>query len=190
MKTVLFKILGRACDLADVQPILALFLSGALLAVFLAAVFRSHPASESKPNLLWTLYFHFKHLLWALMLVSFLAGTLSLLRTYLHRTVADFQRSHGRITEANYNAVQTIWGAEQIQGELSAEMYWDEEVTERIESEDITKPAVLRKKIVRHDITANPFLAARHDVSLRQNARKKGSALYGGYETTSRFTWR
>jgi hypothetical protein len=100
-----------------------------------------------------------------------------------------FQRNHGRVTEANYNAVQTIWGAEQDQGELRAEFFWDEEVIERIESEDLTKPAVTRKKIIRHNATANPFIAERHQVTLRQNARKKGSALYGGYETECRFRW-
>src|SRR5581483_5966828 len=28
-----------------------------------------------------------------------------------------------------------------------------------------------------------------HEITLRQNARKKGSALYGGYETDCRFSW-
>src|SRR5205823_1459997 len=109
---------------------------------------------------------------------------------YLHQTLAGFQRSHGRITEANYNAVQTIWGAEQQQGSLQMEMFYEEEVTERIESEDLTKPAVLRKKIVRHVITSNPFISERHEITLRQNPRKKGSALYGGYETACRSNWR
>src|ERR1043166_1811339 len=69
------------------------------------------------------------------------------------------------------------------------EIFYDEETVDRIESEDLTRPAVLRKKTVRHRITTNPFLSARHEVTLRQNARRKGSALYGGYETTCRFHW-
>src|SRR4029077_12241284 len=103
---------------------------------------------------------------------------------------ARFQHDHGRVTEANYNAIQTIWGTPQVQPELRFELYYEEEVTERIESEDVTKPAVLRKKIVRHEITSNPFLAARHEVTLRQNAPKKRSALYGGYDTDCRFAWK
>jgi hypothetical protein len=192
MKPILFKLLGRASDLVDVQPIIALVLGGALLAVFLTALRRSNPAvePEPKPSLIWTLYRQFSRLLWAAMLAAFLVGSLSVLRVYLHQTLAGFQRTHGRITEANYNAVQTIWGAEQAQGDLRPELFYEEEVTERIEFEDLTKPAVLRKKMVRHDITANPFLFARHEVTLRQNARRKGSALYGGYETACRFTWR
>lgn len=192
MKLLLSKLLGRVGGLADVQPLLALFLGGALLAVFLAVILhqRQKPQGTAAPSLLWTLYVQLGLLIWALFVVSFLMGGLSLLRSYLHQTVANFQRSHGRITEANYNAVQTIWGAEQNQGELSMDLYYEQEETERIQSEDLTKPAVLRKKIVRHDVNANPFISARHEVTLRQNARKKGSALYGGYETDCRFAWR
>lgn len=192
MKSVLSKLFGRTADLVDVQPVLALFLGGAFLAVFLVAAFPAKipKAPDASGSLLWTLYNRATRLLWALALVGFLVATLSILRVYLHRAVARFQHDHGRITEANYNAIQTIWGASQVQPELRFELYYEEEVTERIESEDVTKPAVLRKKIVRHDITSNPFLSARHLVTLRQNARKKGSALYGGYDTACRFTWR
>jgi hypothetical protein len=192
MKPILSKLLGRASDLVDVQPVIALFLGGALLAVFLTALFRARrqPESNPAPSLVWTLYGHFTRLLWAGLLVSVLLGSLSLLRVYLHQTLSSFQRTHGRVTQANYNAVQTIWGAEQEQGELQMANFWEEEVTERFEPEDVTKPAVLRKKTVRHDITANPFVSARHEVTLKQNPRKKGSALYGGYETVCHFTWR
>jgi hypothetical protein len=69
------------------------------------------------------------------------------------------------------------------------EIYYDEEITERIESEDLTKPAVLRKKTVRHFAPANPFVSGQHAVTLRQNNRKKGSAIYGGYDTDCRFRW-
>ena len=48
MKPVLFKLLGRASDLVDVQPVIALFLGGAFLAVFLRAVF--HPQLETGPE--------------------------------------------------------------------------------------------------------------------------------------------
>src|SRR5258706_499915 len=183
MKIILLKLAGRFNDLADYQPVIAVFIAGALLAVFLTVLFRSKPSParpDDKPSLLWTLYHHARRTLWALMLIGFLASALSLLRTYLHQTLAGFQRSHGRVTQANYDAVQTIWGAEQTQGDLLLEMYYEEEITERLETEDPTKPAVLRKKIVRRTIPANPFLAARHEVTLRQNPRKKGSAFYDG----------
>src|SRR5439155_9676330 len=192
MKPILLKLSGRAGDLADVEPLITLFLGAALLAVFLSAFVpsRSNTDPSGRPSLLWTLYRHFTHLARALMLVELLVATISVLRSYLRQAVSNFQRSHGRVTQANYDAVRTIWGAEQEQGELKIEIYTDAEVTERIESEDLTKPAVLRKKIVRHPVTDNPFVAARHEIVLKQNPRKKGSAYYGGYETDCRFSWK
>jgi hypothetical protein len=192
MKSILFRLFGRASGLSDVQPLLALFLGAALLAVFLAALFQRKPKLDESPSpsLIWTLYAQAGLILWALALVGFLLSGLTLLRSYLHQTVSNFQHTHGRITQANYNAVQTIWGSEQTQGELNLDLYYEQEETERIESEDLTKPAVLRKKIVRHDINSNPFVSSRHEVVLRQNARKKGSAFYGGYETKCKFAWR
>ena len=48
MKDLLFKLLGRVSDLADVEPLIALFLGAALLAVlpstFLHSNFASDPA--------------------------------------------------------------------------------------------------------------------------------------------------
>ena len=49
MKLILSKLLGRAGYLLDVQPVLALFLAGALLAVFLTALFA--PNSTPEPNI-------------------------------------------------------------------------------------------------------------------------------------------
>ncbi len=192
MKLLLTRLLGRAGGFSDVEPLLALFLGGGLLAVFLTTVFhrKAKPANGAPPNLLWTLYVQLGVLLWAVFMVSLLMGGLSALRSYLHQTVSNFQHDHGRITDANFQAVQTIWGPEQQQGDLGLSLYWEEEVTERIESEDTTKPAIIRKKTVRHDVTANPFLFAQHEVTLTQNARKKGSAYYGGYDTDCHFHWR
>ena len=54
---ILSKMLGRASDLADVEPLIALFLGAALLAVFLTALSQTKPASEpgGGSGLLWTL---------------------------------------------------------------------------------------------------------------------------------------
>ena len=145
MKSILLKLSGRAGDLAGVEPLIALFLGAALLAVFLSAIrqSKSHAEPSAKSSLLWTLYENFSHLSKAVMLVALLVATISILRIYLRQTVSNFQQTHGRVTQANYNAVKTIWGSEQEQAELKVEIYTDEEVTERIESEDLTKPAVL-----------------------------------------------
>ncbi|HTQ49386.1 MAG TPA: hypothetical protein VMJ12_01655 [Candidatus Acidoferrales bacterium] len=191
MNAIIAKLLNRACGLADVEPVIALFLGAALLAVFLNALFQTKNPAESggSPGLLWTLYGNITRLFWAAVLVALLIGTISVLRSYLRQAVNDFSRTHGRITQANYNAVQTIWGSEQVQGELNVDIYHNEEVTERIESEDPSKPALLRKRMQHVSLSGNPFIAARHEITLRQNPRKKGSAFYGGYETDCSFNW-
>lgn len=193
MNAIIYKLVNRASDLADVEPVIALFLGAALLAVFLTALCHNKSAAQTdgeSSSLVWTLYRNLTRLLWATLLVALLCGAISVLRSYLRQSVADFQRTHGRITQANYNAVQTIWGAEQAQSELSVDIFHNEEITERIESEDPTKPALIRRKAVRKTVVGNPFVAARHDVVLKQNPRKKGSAFYGGYETDCNFTWK
>ncbi len=193
MKLSLSKLLGRLGDFSDLQPLPSLFIGAALFTVFLAITLRlarKAETSNTPSGLLWRLYLNLKNLLWAASLTSCLVIALSSLRSYLHGTVSHFQRSHGRVTEANFNAVQTIWGAEQTQMDLGLEIYYDEEVTERIDYEDPLKPSIIRKKTQKHAITSNPFVSARHSVVLKQNARKKGSALYGGYETDCHFSWR
>src|SRR5205085_4261710 len=127
MKSILSKLLGRSADLVDVQPVLALFLGGALLAVFLTAIFSPKAATSdphTRSSLLWTLYHQSRRFVWALTLVGFLLATLSLVRVYLHQALARFQHDHGRVTEANFKAIQTIWGTPQEQGELHFNLYW------------------------------------------------------------------
>jgi hypothetical protein len=75
-----------------------------------------------------------------------------------------------------------------VQGELNVDIYHNEDVTERIESDDPTKPAVIHKKTVHVSVPEIPS-SARHEITLRQNPRKKGSAFYGGYETDCSFHW-
>jgi hypothetical protein len=192
MNLIISRILGRVNDLVQVEPTVALFIGAALLAVFLTALFPAKSTAENSgsPSLTWTLYRNIIRLMWALLLVMLLIGTISVLRSYLQHSLANFQKTHGRITQANYDAVQTIWGAEQVQGELNVDIYHNEEVTERIESEDPAKPALLKKKLVHTSITGNPFVSAHHQVTLRQNPRKKGSAFYDGYETDCAFAWK
>src|SRR5215469_8236351 len=150
MNAIISKLLNRASDLADVEPTIALFLAAALLAIFLAALFQNKTASvaDEKPSLVWTLYRNFRRWTWALLLIALFAGTISVLRSYLRQTINNFERTHGRVTEANYNAVQTIWGSEQVQGELNVDIYHNEEMSEQIVPDDPAKAPYTRKKTV------------------------------------------
>jgi hypothetical protein len=111
------------------------------------------------------------------------------LRPYVDHTLAEFRHSHGRVTQVNFAAVRTIWGGEQTQGTLAVALGYNEEQTERLESEDPTKPALLRKRNVHVDVPDNPFVSERHEITLRQNPRNKGTAIYAGYETDCRFVY-
>jgi hypothetical protein len=189
MKTFVSGLVSRAADLSNTQPLLGLALGAALLALFLK-LWGSHPVPQNSSSLSWTLYQQARRLMLAAAVVLLMVQALAVMRGLLRRSVAQFQQSHGRITEANYEAVQTIWGSEQAQRELTLSVSYEEEVTERTEFEDPTKPALIRKKTVRRTVPGNPFVSATHNVTLRQNPRKKGSALYGGYDTECSFSWK
>jgi hypothetical protein len=49
---------------------------------------------------------------------------------------------------------------------------------------------LIRKSKKKIEITANPFIQARHAVTLRSNPRRKGSGVYAGYETDCTFNYR
>ncbi len=190
MNLLISRLLHSATALANTEPVISLFLGAALLAVFYAALQRPAKSQANSPaGLPGLLYHHLGRLICAASLIALLLTTISVLRTYLRQTANDFQRTHGRITQANYDAVQTIWGAEQVQNELNVDVYHNEDTVERIESEDPTKPALLRPKTVHKSASGNPFVSAHHAITLRQNPRKKGSAYYGGYETDCSFDW-
>jgi len=57
MKTLVTSLVGRAGDLAQTQPLLALCLGAALFALFLSLWLRKPAAAmETKTSLIWTLY--------------------------------------------------------------------------------------------------------------------------------------
>ena len=174
------------------QPVIALALGTALMAVIFTAVSQARDKERTRPspNPWQAVGRQLTQFGWSVVLVGFLIGTAIVLKSYLNGALAEFRRTHGRVSEANYNAVQTIWGPEQNQQELMVEFGYDQEETERVEFDDPTKPAIIKKKMVHHTVPGNPFESARHEVTLRQNPRKKGSAIYPGYETHEHFTYK
>src|SRR5579859_1653200 len=66
MKLILSKLLARSTDLVNVQPVLALFLGGAFLTVFLTTVLKPKPTPEPEgpSSLLWMLYHQGTRFLW------------------------------------------------------------------------------------------------------------------------------
>ena len=187
----MLELLQRLLDLArtglDRQPALVLALAAAFAAIFLSTILRRN--SGDAGGIAGQVYRQLSRVAWGVMLVAMVAGAVVGIQAYLNRTLQDYRHSHGRLTEVNLQAVRTIWGDEQVQGDLSVSLWWEEEQTERIESEDLSKPTVTRKKTLRHPVASNPFMSTRHEITVRQNARKKGSGIYPGYETDCRFQW-
>ncbi|HTD88549.1 MAG TPA: hypothetical protein VK850_18390, partial [Candidatus Binatia bacterium] len=99
MKTFVLRFLDHAENLTQAEPVLAFFVGGALLALFLST-FHHTLRSADTPTLLLQLYRQSKALVWALTLLALTATALSLLRGYLRQTLTGFQRTHGRITQA------------------------------------------------------------------------------------------
>ena len=188
MLTLLQPLWARVNLALGSQPVFALALGAALLALLLTVAVRADAAPESA--LAWAIWRRLRQLTWAATLVALLAGVAAIWVNYLERTEVEYRHDHGRVTEANRSAVRTIWGPEQQQSELSVALHWSEEQIERLESEDPTKPTVTRKHLLSHSVDENPFLRARHVVTLRQSPRKKGPAIYAGYSTDCRFAWR
>lgn len=192
MSELISTLLGRAGDLLGTEPILALFLGAALVSVFLSTSlsWRNGASPGTPAGTGWTIYRQLSRIVWALVLTACLGATIGVLRSYLSRTYWQFRQTHGRVSETNHDAVRTIWGSEQQQCELTARLWYEVEETERLKSEDPTRPEVVRTKLVERTVTGNPYASARHAVTLTQNPRTKGSARYPGYESDCRFSYR
>ena len=135
---LLQQLISLAQNFLDRQPALALAMGGTLTAVFLCTTFGRREDKGEPSGVAVGIYLQLCRIVWAALLVALVAGAAIILQNYLARTLSDYRHSHGRLTEANLQAVRTIWGNEQVQGELSADLWWNEEETERIESEDLS----------------------------------------------------
>jgi hypothetical protein len=186
---LLQQLISLAQDFLNREPTLALVLGGSFVAAFFTAVLRTH-RPERPRNPLQAVGLRLLQTGWALILVGFLMCAVVVMKRCLNEALSDFRQTHGRVSEANYEAVQTIWGPEQSQQELAVQVGYDEEVTERVEFDDPTKPALIKKHTEHRTVAGNAFESARHDVTLRQNPRQKGSAIYPGYETEAAFTYK
>jgi len=189
---LLQQLISLAQDFLDREPTVALVLGGSLVAAFFTAALRTpkKDAPNSPRNALQSIGLRLLQVGWALILVGFLICGVVVMKRCLNEALSDFRQTHGRVSEANYQAVQTIWGPEQSQQELTVQFGYDEEVTERVEFDDPTKPALIKKHMEHRTVPGNAFESARHEVTLRQNPRKKGSAIYPGYETDATFTYK
>jgi len=144
MVEFLAKFSGATFEFLHREPILAIALGAALLALFLTFARQEGAAPPDPRSLPWHVWLRSGQAMRAAVAVA-IAGMLFLgLRRHVNDTVDRFRFTHGRVTEVNLGAVRTIWGDEQVQGELSVDLAYETEEVERLEPEDPTMPAVLR----------------------------------------------
>ena len=132
--------------------------------------------------------------------VKVLIGLVVVAAMALHLSfeAVEFERQRGGVTERNYRAVQTIWGRPHIQEELSAKLtYWTEHTYNKdgleIDPEKLkatTQPVGFRKAEKEHTFKGNPIVSTDHEIALSLNYRRKGGAMYPGFDTACQFRYR
>ena len=123
---------------------------------------------------------------------------LAVMALHLSYQAVEFERARGGVTQRNYDAVQMIWGRPHLQRELSAKLvyytehYYNKDRLE-IDLEKIKASSEVvgyRKEEKEHTLKGSPVVSADHLIELSMNYRRKGGALYPGFDTVCRFTYR
>jgi hypothetical protein len=142
------------------EPLIGVMMVVGTIVLFVGA-YRRRGADRSEGFFPWA-----RRVLEAAATALLFLGLLWGFRAVLGDNARGFQASHGRVTEANYRSVKTIWGEPHEQRELKALLYEEEQFL---------------------DVDA----IAGFDGSVRMtlNQRQKGSALYNGYEADLDLTY-
>jgi len=129
-----------------------------------------------------------------------LAGlaVLAIICLHLKFSAEEFTRKRGGVSQRNYEAVKEIWGRPHRQGDLSVQLaYYSEHVYDKdgmeidaAKLEATTQPIGFRKQKVKHVIPGEPVASADHDIAVRMNYRRKGSAWYPCFETDFALNYR
>ena len=100
----------------------------------------------------------------------------------------EFQHTHGRVSEANYQAVQGIWGRPHVQKELRVILKAEEEVKQTIELPDGSPARTITRKEWRQ-LPTNAITAADVNVTIKMDYRRKGSAYYTTFRDEAEFNY-
>jgi hypothetical protein len=176
-------ILGRLADWITIEPFITLLMIIAALTFFL----RSYKTISQEGN--GKFWFWFRKIVEAIGVTLLFLGLLWVSRAVLNNNYETFTSNHGRVSQANYESVQNIWGGAQAQRDLAVSHSIEKEVMEEIPREDETKPPLFKKVLKRFPVEQNSVLSTHGTVELKTNKRQKGSAFYSGFETKFNFTY-
>lgn len=165
------------------EPFIGLLMILAAVVLFLATL----SGRRSNDTALWP---YSRTLLEAAATAAMFLGLLWAFRAVLNDNLNTFKAGHGRVSAANYQSLKTIWGAPHIQRELSVTHYVTRRVKEELPRHDPTAAPVYRfvDKTVRID--QNSILGAHGSARIRPNQRKKGSAVYNGFDLNFEMTYK
>ncbi|MDH4129405.1 MAG: hypothetical protein OEV44_11650 [Spirochaetota bacterium] len=157
------------------EPVIGLLMVTVAIILFIVA----YKKYDLKSNTFWE---WLKRIVEAGAIAIIFIGFLWAFRSILNDNYNSFRKAHGRVSETNFKSVKKIWGAPHIQRELVVDHFIEQTVKEEIPRIDLSKPPLYKmvKKIV--EVEQNSILSSRGEANLKLSERKKGSALYNGFE--------
>src|SRR5690348_5255237 len=156
------------------EPVVGLMMMVAAVVTF-AAIYRKGGGPEPGP---WA---WLRRIVEAGTLATMLMGLLWAFRAVLGDNAATFHAEHGRVSDANFQSLQTIWGAPHVQRELVVRHYRKVVVREEQFRDDPSLPPVFRD-VEREELVDQDSIARAHgEVVIVPNLRKKGSGVYSGF---------
>jgi hypothetical protein len=170
-------LVSRVLAWMEQEPVVGLMMTVAAVVTF-AAVYRRGGGPEPGP---WA---WLRRVVEGGTMAALLMGLLWAFRAVLGDNAATFRAEHGRLSEANFASLQTIWGAPHVQRELVVRPYRTVVVREEQFRDDPTLPPVFRD-VEREEIVDQDSITSAHGtVVVVPNERKKGSGVYSGFEAT------
>ncbi len=170
-------LVARVMAWMESEPVVGLMMTVAAVVTF-AGIYRRGGGPERGP---WAFA---QRIVEAGTMAALLMGLLWAFRAVLGDNASTFGAEHGRVSEANFKSVQTIWGAPHVQQELAVHHY--RKVVEREEQfrDDPTLPPVFREVEREELVDQDSITRARGSVVVVPNQRKKGSGVYSGFEAS------
>lgn len=170
-------LVARVLAWMEQEPVVGLMMTVAAVVTF-AGVYRRDGGPELEP---WQ---WLRRIIEAGTMAALLMGLLWAFRAVLGDNSGTFMVEHGRVSEANFRSVQTIWGAPHVQHELVVRHYHTVVDREEQFRDDPTLPPVFREVEREALVEQDSITSAHGTVVIVPNERKKGSGVYSGFEAT------
>ncbi len=149
----------RATAWLEYEPVIAVMMILATVVLFIEG-YRSSGAGRDDGLWRWT-----RRIVEAAAVAALLMALLWGFRAVLNDNARTFADNHGRVSEANLDSVKSIWGEPHVQRELRATL--------------TTQPSPQGETQL---VTNDAITGFDGTVTMQINERRKGSALYSGFE--------